>query len=84
MPESINLSEIKGKFGRNTIIYRQTLPGINSVHMNHHIILTLLEDKPDIVIVHVGINDVRNRFDQDQIIKNQILHLFWKNFSTKF
>ena len=39
--------------------------------MNHHIILTLLEDKPDIVIVHVGINDVRNRFDQDQIIKNQ-------------
>ena len=38
--------------------------------MNHHIIPTLLEDKPDIVIVHVGINDVLNRFDQDQIIKN--------------
>ena len=38
--------------------------------MNHHIIPTLLEDKPDIVILHVGINDVLNRFDQGQIIKN--------------
>ena len=38
--------------------------------MNHHIIPTLLEDKPDIVTVYVGINDILNRFDQDQIIKN--------------
>ena len=36
--------------------------------MNHHIIPTLLEDKPDIVIVYVGTNDVLNR--SDQIIKN--------------
>ena len=38
--------------------------------MNHHIIPTLLEDKPDIIIVHVGINDVLNRCNQGTIIKN--------------
>ena len=38
--------------------------------MNNNIIPTLLEDKPDIVIVHVGTNDVLNRCNQDQIIKN--------------
>ena len=51
--------------------------------MNHHIISTLLEDKPDIVIVHVGINDVLNRFDQDQIIKNiQQIYITCKNFNV--
>ena len=57
MPKSINLSEIKRKFERNTIVYRRTFPGVSSVHMNHHIMPTLLEDNPDIVIVHAGIND---------------------------
>ena len=65
MPKSINLSEIKRKLGRKTIVYRKAFPGVNSVRMNHHIIPTLLEDKPDIVIVNVGINDVLNRFNQD-------------------
>ena len=51
--------------------------------MNHHIIPTLLEDKPDIVIVYVGINDVLNRFDQDQIIKNiQQIYITCKNFNV--
>ena len=51
--------------------------------MNHHIIPTLLEDKPDIVIVHVGINDVLNRFDQDQIIENiQQMYITCKNFNV--
>ena len=57
MPKSINVSEIKRKFERNTIVCRRTFPGVSSVHMNHHIIPTLLEDNPDIVIVHAGIND---------------------------
>ena len=83
MPKSINLSEIKRKLGRKTIVYRKTFPGVNSVHMNHHIIPTLLEDKPDIVIVHVGINDVLNRFNQDQIIKNiQQMCITCKNFNV--
>ena len=83
MPKSINLSEIKRKLGRKTIVYRKTFPGVNSVHMNHHIIPTLLEDKPDIVIVHVGINDLLNRFNQDQIIKNiQQMCITCKNFNV--
>ena len=70
MPKPINLSAIKRKLGKKTIVYRKTFPGVIPVHMNHHIIPTLLEDKLDIVIVHVGINDVLNRCNQDQIIKN--------------
>ena len=65
----INLRAIKRKLGSKTTVYRNTSPGVNSIHMNHHIIPTLLEDKPDIVIVHVGINDVLNRCNQDPIIK---------------
>ena len=83
MPKSINLREIKRKFGRNTIVYRKTFSRVNSVHMNHHIIPTLLEDKPDIVTVYVGINDVLNRFDQDQIIKNiQQIYITCKNLNV--
>ena len=51
--------------------------------MNHHIIPTLLKDKLDTVIVHVGINDVLNRFNQDQIIKNiQQMCITCKNFNV--
>ena len=51
--------------------------------MNHYIIPTLLEDKPDIVIVHVGINDVLNRCDQDQMIKNiHQIYTTCKNFNV--
>ena len=83
MPKSTNLSKIKRKFRRNAIVYRKNFPGVNSVHINHHIIATLLEDKPDIVIVHVGINDILNRFDQDQIIKNiQQIYITCKNFNV--
>ena len=51
--------------------------------MNHHVIPTLLEDKPDIVFLYVGINGVLNRFDQDQIIKNiQEMHITCKKFNV--
>ena len=51
--------------------------------MNHHIIPILLEDKPDIVILYVGINGVLNRFEQDQIIKTiQEMHITCKNFNV--
>ena len=51
--------------------------------MNHYIIPVLLEEKPDIVIVHVGLNDVLNRFDQEQIIKNiQQIYITCKNFNV--
>ena len=51
--------------------------------MNHYIIPALLEEKPDIVIVHVGLNDVLNRCDQEQIIKNiQQIYITCKNFNV--
>ena len=49
----------------------------------HHIIPKLLEDKPDIFIVHVGINDILHRCDQDQIIKKiQQISITCKNFNV--
>ena len=49
----------------------------------HHIIPKLLEDKPDIFIVHVGINDILHRCDQDQIInKIQQISITCKNFNV--
>ena len=82
MPKSINLSKIKRKLGRNRIVYCKTFHGVNSIHINHHIIPILPEDKLDIV-AHVGINDVLNRFDQDQIIKNiQQKYITCKTFNV--
>ena len=49
----------------------------------HHIIPKLLEDKPDIFIVHVGINGILHRCDQDQIIKKiQQISITCKNFNV--
>ena len=53
------------------------------IHIASYIIPTILEDKPDIVIVHVGTNDVMNRFDEDQIIKNiQQIYITCKNLNV--
>ena len=49
--------------------------------MNHHIISTLLKNKPDIIIPHSVINHVLNRFEQGQIIKNVTNDTF-KNFNV--
>ena len=38
MSKSINLREIKRKLAKKMIVYRKTFPGVNSVHMNHHVI----------------------------------------------
>ena len=51
--------------------------------MDHHTVPTLLEEKPDIVILHAGINNVLNRSDQDQIIKNiQQIYITCKNLDV--
>ena len=44
---------------------------------------TIVYRKPHVVIVHVGINDVLNRSDQDQIIKYiQQIYITCKNFNV--
>ena len=50
-------------------VYRKSSLGVNSIHVNHHIIPTLLEDKSDIITVHVGINDVLNRYTKTKLTK---------------
>ena len=62
--------QFKRKLGRKTIIYRKTFPGVNSIHMNRHIIPILQEDKADIVVAQVEINGELNRCEWDQIIKD--------------
>ena len=52
MPKSVNLGAIKRKLRGKMIVYCKTFTGVNSVHMNHHIISTLLEDKPNMIILH--------------------------------
>ena len=49
-----NKSIVKGKS------HIKAFSGSNAKQLNHHIISTLEDDKPDIVIVHVGSNDVNN------------------------
>ena len=36
--------------------------------LNHRIIPTLCKDKPDTVIIHVGVNDLMNGTDRDDLI----------------
>ena len=43
-------------------------PGVNTNQLNHNIIPTLSEDKPDTVIIHVGVNDIMKRIDRDDLI----------------
>ena len=43
-------------------------PGVNANQLNHNIIPTLSEDKPDTVIIHVGVNDIMKRIDRDDLI----------------
>ena len=49
---------------RQNKIYKKCFPGVNADHLNHHIIPTLSEDKPDTGIIYVGVNET----DRDDLI----------------
>ena len=40
--------------------------------MNHYIAPSLVDDKPDAVIIHVGTNDVLNKLNHEDITRNII------------
>ena len=40
--------------------------------MNHYITPSLVDDKPDAVIIHVGTNDVLNKLNHEDITRNII------------
>ena len=49
-------------------IYKKTFPAVNVDQLNHHIFPKLSGDKPDTVIIHVGVNDMMNGIDRDDLI----------------
>ena len=67
IPKPLSLYHTKKKLKHNET-YKKCFPGVNANHLNHHIIPTLSEDKPDTVIIHVGVNDIMNRTDRDDFI----------------
>ena len=67
IPKPLNLYHTKKKLRHNEI-YKNCFPGVNANHLNHYIIPTLSEDKPDTVIIHVGVNDIMNGTDRDDFI----------------
>ena len=83
VPKPLSLYHIKKKFRHNEI-YKKCFSGVNANHLKHHIIQTLSEDKPDTVIIHVGVNDIMNGTDRDDLIL-QIgrIGLTCKNYGIK-
>ena len=53
---------------RHKEIHKKCFPGVNANHLNHYIIPTMSEDKPDTVIIHVSVNDMMNGRDRDDLI----------------
>ena len=58
------------KIGR---AYRKYFPGATPTEMAHHVIPSLLNDKPDVVVIHVGTNSLYN--DDVDTIANDIFNL---------
>ena len=67
IPKPLILYHIKKKLRHNEI-YKKSFLGVNANHLNHNIILTLSEDKLDTVIIHVGVNNMMNGTDRDDLI----------------
>ena len=67
IPKLLSLYYIKKKL-RHSEIYKKCFPGVNTNHLKLHIIPTLSEDKPDTVIIHVGVDDMMNGTDRDGLI----------------
>ena len=67
IPKPLTLYHIKKKLGHNEI-YKKAFPGVNANRLNHQIIPALSEDKPVILVIHVGVNDIMNRTDSDDLI----------------
>ena len=56
----------------------KSFPGANSKDLNHYVIPTLNNVKPDVALIHVGTNDVRKRngnFRDENEIANEILEV---------
>ena len=52
----------------------RSFSGANSKQLDHYIIPTLVDDKPDVVLLHVGTNDIRNN-DNDTKLANNLINI---------
>ena len=77
IPKPLSLYHIKK-------IYKKCFPGVNVNHLNHHIIPTLSEDKPDTKIIHVGVSNMMNGTDRDYLIlQTGRIRFTCKNYGVK-
>ena len=52
----------------------RSFSGANSKQLDHYIISTLVDDKPDVVLLHVGTNDI-HRNANDTGLANNIINI---------
>ena len=57
---------------KNGKAFFRCFSGSTSKQLNHYIIPSLVDDKPDAVIIHVGTNDVLNKLNHEDIARNII------------
>lgn len=50
----------------------KTFSGANTKQLSHYIIPTLVDDKPDSIIIHVGTNDILNNANDSELANNII------------
>ena len=56
-------------FANNCNVFIKPFPGVKSKALLHHVEPTLIEESPDIAIIHVGTNDVRTSTSAEDIAK---------------
>ena len=52
--------------------YLKSFPGATARHLGHYTIPTMMEHKPDTVIIHVGINDVLKARNENELDVNKV------------
>ena len=52
----------------------RSFPGTNSKHLNHHVVPSLIDDKPQAVIIHCGTNDLQSSLSEEEIA-SQIINV---------
>ena len=50
--------------------FRSFSGGANSKQVDHYIIPTLVDDKPDVVLLHVGTNDILSNANDTEVANN--------------
>ena len=52
----------------------RSFPGVNSKHLNHHVVPSIVDEKPETVLIHCGTNDLQSSLP-DQAIASQIINI---------